>query len=103
VAESDGGEDLLGVAGARGDVSGIGPSAVEPVTPEHLKWAEIIFVMERKHRSKLSRKFRSDVKNQKIVVLGIPDKYRYMDSELVELLERLVPPHLGRAGRSEVR
>jgi predicted protein tyrosine phosphatase len=79
------------------------PSAVEPVTPEHLKWAEIIFVMERKHRSKLSRKFRSDVKNQKIVVSGIPDKYRYMDSELVELLERLVPPHLGRAVRNEVR
>jgi predicted protein tyrosine phosphatase len=81
--------------------AGLDPSAVEPVTPEHLRWAEVIFVMERKHRTKLSRKFRSDLKNQKIVVLGIPDKYRYMDSELVELLERLVPPHLGMVARPE--
>jgi predicted protein tyrosine phosphatase len=81
--------------------AGLDPSAVESVTPAHLQWAEVIFVMERKHRAKLSRKFRSDLKNQKIVVLGIPDKYRYMDSELVELLERLVPPHLGMAARPE--
>jgi predicted protein tyrosine phosphatase len=53
--------------------------------------------MERKHRMKLSRKFRSHLKHQKIVVLGIPDKYRYMDLELVALLERLVPRHLGAA------
>jgi predicted protein tyrosine phosphatase len=74
--------------------AGLDPSAVEPVTPEHLEWAEVIFVMERKHRMKLSRKFRSHLKHQKIVVLGIPDKYRYMDAELVALLEKLVPPHL---------
>ncbi len=79
--------------------AGLDPSAVEPVTPEHLGWADVIFVMERKHRTKLSRKFRSDLKNQKIVVLGIADKYQYMDSELVELLERLIPPHLGMAAR----
>jgi len=51
--------------------------------------------MEQSHRVKLSREFRAHLKNQKIVVLGIPDKYRYMDSELIELLEKLVPPHLG--------
>lgn len=83
--------------------AGLDPSAVEPVTPEHLQWAEVIFVMERKHRTKLSRQFRSDLKNQKIVVLGIPDTYRYMDLELVELLEKLVPPHLGTAGGNGVR
>ena len=77
--------------------AGLDPSAVEPVTPEHLEWAAVIFVMERKHRMKLSRKFRSYLKHQKIVVLGIPDKYRYMDSELVKLLEKLVTPHLGMA------
>jgi predicted protein tyrosine phosphatase len=78
--------------------AGLDPSAVEPVTPEHLEWAEVIFVMERKHRMRLSRKFRAYLKHQKIVVLGIPDKYRYMDRELVGLLEKLVPPHLGMAG-----
>jgi len=53
--------------------------------------------MEKSHLVKLSRDFRAQLKNKKIVVLGILDKYRYMDSELVELLEELVPPHLGMA------
>ena len=75
--------------------AGVDKSAVEPVTPGVLEWADLIFVMEQSHRVKLSREFRAHLKNQKIVVLGIPDKYRYMDPELVELLEKLVPPHLG--------
>ena len=77
--------------------AGLDSSAVEPLTPEHLEWAEVIFVMERKHRAKLSRKFRACLKHQKVVVLGIPDKYRYMDPELVALFEKLVPVHLGMA------
>jgi predicted protein tyrosine phosphatase len=81
--------------------AGLDRSAVEPVTPEHLEWAEVIFVMEKSHRVKLSRKFRAHLKNQKIVVLGIPDRYRYMDPELVALLERLVPPHLGMAVKGQ--
>jgi predicted protein tyrosine phosphatase len=51
--------------------------------------------MEQSHRRKLSKKFRQYLKNQKIVVLGIPDKYEYMDPRLVKLFEKLVPPHLG--------
>ena len=62
-----------------------------------MEWADLIFVMEKSHLVKLSRDFRAQLKNKKIVVLGILDKYRYMDSELVELLEELVPPHLGMA------
>jgi predicted protein tyrosine phosphatase len=79
--------------------AGVDKSAVEPVTPEVLEWADLIFVMERAHKTKLSRKFRASLKSRKIVVLGIPDNYRYMDVELVGLLEKLVPPHLGMAGR----
>ena len=75
--------------------AGLDKSAVEPVTPETLAWAEVIFVMEKSHRAKLSRHFRAFLKDQKVVVLGIPDKYRYMDPLLVALLEKLVPPHLG--------
>jgi hypothetical protein len=100
VAESDGGEDLLGVAGARGDVGGIGPVS-RGVGHAFAVGRSHFCDGAKAHRAKLSRKFRSDLKNQKIVVLGIPDKYRYMDSELVELLERLVPPHLGMAARPE--
>jgi predicted protein tyrosine phosphatase len=75
--------------------AGISADAVEPVTPELLQWADLIFVMEQSQRRKLSKKFRQYLKNQKIVVLGIPDEYEYMDPRLVRLLETLVPPHLG--------
>jgi predicted protein tyrosine phosphatase len=67
----------------------------EPVTPELLASADVIFVIEKSRRNKLLRQFRASVKNQKIVVLGITDDYEYMDPRLVRLFEKLVPPHLG--------
>jgi predicted protein tyrosine phosphatase len=75
--------------------AGTDPKSKEPVTPELLDWAEIIFVMERHHRNKLLKHFRANIRDQKIVVLGITDDYEYMDPRLVRLLEKLVPPHLG--------
>ncbi|HEY6619788.1 MAG TPA: hypothetical protein VIY68_09605 [Steroidobacteraceae bacterium] len=65
------------------------------MTPELLEWAEVIFVMERHHRNKLLKQFRASISNQKIVVLGITDDYKYMDPRLVKLFEKLVPRHLG--------
>jgi predicted protein tyrosine phosphatase len=49
------------------------------VTPELLEWADVIFVMERHHRNKLLKQFRTSMKNQKIVVLDITDDHEYMD------------------------
>jgi predicted protein tyrosine phosphatase len=65
-----------------------------------LEWADIIFVMERVHRNKLSKKFRAYLKNQR-VVLGIADEYEFMDPALVRLFEKLVPPHFGMAGNRQ--
>ena len=75
--------------------AGLDPTCKEPVTPELLGWADLIFVMERHHRNKLLKHFRGSIKNQKIVVLGITDDYEYMGPGLVRLIERLVPTHLG--------
>jgi predicted protein tyrosine phosphatase len=79
--------------------AGLDPVSREPVTPELLEWADVIFVMERAHRNKLAKKFRPHLKNQRIIVLGIPDEYEYMDPRLVRLFEKLVPPHLGMAAK----
>jgi predicted protein tyrosine phosphatase len=79
--------------------AGTDPKCKEPVSPELLSWADIIFVMERGHRNKLLKNFKASIKNQKIVVLGITDDYEYMDVRLVKLFEKLVPPHLGMAGK----
>jgi predicted protein tyrosine phosphatase len=77
---------------SRGDVT---RTARSPVTPELLTWADLIFVMEKSHRNKPLKQFRANIKNQKIVELGITDDYEYMDERLVRLFEALVPQHLG--------
>jgi predicted protein tyrosine phosphatase len=59
-----------------------------------LEWADIIFVMEKRHREKLSRKFGASLKNQRVICLNIPDKYGYMDPSLVQVLNEKVGPHL---------
>ncbi len=75
--------------------AGLDHSAESPVTPELLKWADTIFVMEKSHRNKLAKKFKAHLKKQRVICLNIPDQFEYMDPTLVKLLKTLVPRHLG--------
>lgn len=74
--------------------AGISNDANSPVTPELLEWADIIFVMEQTHRSKLAAQFQRWLKNKRVICLNIPDEYRFMDPKLVEVLRQSVEPHL---------
>ena len=74
--------------------AGLNNDADNPVTPELLGWADIIFVMERTHRAKLSSRFRASMKNKRVICLDIPDDYAFMDPDLIRLLEAKVPRHL---------
>ena len=65
-----------------------------------LEWAEIIFVMEKTHQNKLSKRWRKYLGNKRLVCLNIPDEYEYMEPHLVRLLEAKVSPYLlARGGR----
>ena len=70
-------------------------SAENPVSPEIIEWADLIFVMERRHRNKLSKNFRAHLKNKRMICLDIPDDYEFMDLELIELLKARVSRYLG--------
>lgn len=70
--------------------AGLGNDAGNPVSPELLAWADLIFVMEQAHRNKLSAKFRTCLGGKRIICLDIPDQYGYMDPLLVQLLQRKV-------------
>lgn len=74
--------------------AGIGRDADNPVTPELLQWADLILVMERTHRSKLSAKFSAQLAGKRVVCLEIPDDFDYMEPALVELLKARVPRYL---------
>jgi predicted protein tyrosine phosphatase len=58
-----------------------------PISADLIEWAEIIFVMERVHQQRLTKKFGPLLRDKRLIVLGIPDNYEYMDPELVEILK----------------
>jgi predicted protein tyrosine phosphatase len=70
--------------------AGLGNDASTPVSPELLSWADLVFVMEKAHRNKLSANFRAHLKGKRVICLDIPDEYEYMDPVLVQLLRSKV-------------
>ena len=70
------------------DSAGLNNDALVPLSPEQIQWADLIVVMEKIHRTKLTRKFRKYLAGKHVVVLDIPDNYDYMDPSLVELIQR---------------
>ncbi len=50
--------------------------------------------MEKKHRERLKEKFGSLTDSKEIIILDILDDYKYMDPELIEILETSVSPYL---------
>lgn len=64
------------------------------VTPGLLGWADIIFCMEKKHVRRIKEKYPEIVAVKKIVCLNIADDYSFMDDDLCELLEAVVPENI---------
>jgi predicted protein tyrosine phosphatase len=74
--------------------AGTSPNARRTISEDDLRWADVVMVMENKHRDRIAAAFPRLVERLPIHVLDIPDEYRYMDPELVELLELIVEPLL---------
>lgn len=63
--------------------AGTSSKARHQISHPDLKWADIIFVMESKHRQRLLADFPEAMRFQELHVLDIEDNYHYMDPELV--------------------
>ena len=74
--------------------AGTNNDAETPLTSELVEWADIIFVMEKTHRTKLQSRFRATLKSKRVVCLDIPDNYAFMDPALVALLKSKLAPFL---------
>lgn len=70
--------------------AGVNNDAQIPISVEDIEWADYIFVMEQAHKSKVKKRYKKHLDNQKVVCLGIPDNYDYMDSELIKILKKSV-------------
>ncbi|GAB3780349.1 low molecular weight protein tyrosine phosphatase family protein [Dyella agri] len=85
---------FAGVPGVETDSAGLAPDAEAVVDAAQVDWADLIVAMERRHKAGLAQKFGARLKGKRVVCLDIPDRYGYMQPELVALLERKVGPLL---------
>jgi predicted protein tyrosine phosphatase len=74
--------------------AGTEPGARVRVTAGHLGWADVVFVMEKRHAERLQAKFAAELRGKPVVCLRIPDQYRLQDPRLVALLRERLAPHL---------
>ena len=86
--------------GVETDSAGLSNDAVSVLSPDQIGWADIIFVMEKAHRSKLSKRFKRHLGGKRVICLDIPDDYAFMDPGLVRLLEAKAGPFLRNVSRS---
>jgi len=65
--------------------AGLSPKSNRKISENDLNWADLVFVMESEHRSKIRELYRQ-LELPKIEVLNISDDYEFMNIELVQLL-----------------
>ena len=75
--------------------AGTSKNARHHVSESDLRWSEVIFVMEEKHKSRLLAEHSATLAHKPIHVLDIPDEYEFMSPELVQQLTASVGKILG--------
>lgn len=74
--------------------AGTSAKAKRTVCAKDIAWADMIFVMEHKHKQRLRADFSRLLDHKDVIVLDILDDYQYMDAELVALLKDGIEPYL---------
>lgn len=80
--------------GYRARSAGTEAAARVRVNERHIAWADVIVVMEHRHGRRLREMFGDALAGKVIHCLDVPDDYRYMDPELVELLQLRLAAYL---------
>jgi predicted protein tyrosine phosphatase len=60
-----------------------------------LAWADIVFVMERRHKQLLKERFPQAIASKEIIVMDIEDNYLFGDDELIGILKDKLAGYLG--------
>jgi predicted protein tyrosine phosphatase len=82
------------VPGYTAKSAGTDRGARRRVTAGLLGWADVIFVMESRHRDHLRAKFSEAITGKRVICLRIPDDFTYNDPELIDLLKANLSPYL---------
>lgn len=71
---------------------GTARNAVQTITANDFKWSNVILVMEDKHRKRIIASFPGESRYKPLYVLDIPDDYRFMELDLVNLVSSAADP-----------
>ncbi|OSZ82104.1 protein tyrosine phosphatase [Chitinophagaceae bacterium IBVUCB1] len=82
------------VHGITAKSAGTSPSARIRVNESLIQWADMVFVMEDKHKQILLSQYPLAMQHKQIVVMDIPDEYKYMNKELIEMIQDIVSPYI---------
>lgn len=83
-----------GIPGYEARSAGTQPDARVKVTEGLLGWADVIFLMEKSHLSKVRDKFPDALAGKQVIVLHIPDEYEFMSPDLVDELTGKLSLHI---------
>ena len=78
--------------------AGTEESARIKITPGHLGWADVIVVMEKRHRERIEQKYPEALALKPCVCLFIADDYEFMDPELITALREKMEEHFPPTG-----
>lgn len=73
--------------------AGVRSDANRRVSEADLKWADVVFVMEREHKVWITTRFEG-MEFPPIDVLDIPDEFEVMDPALQEMLKTMLDPEI---------
>jgi predicted protein tyrosine phosphatase len=74
--------------------AGTEPAARIKVTGGHIRWADLIFAMEKCHVARLRDRFGEALAGKPLICLNVPDDFQFMDPDLVGLLKARVGEHI---------
>jgi predicted protein tyrosine phosphatase len=74
--------------------AGTEPGSRQRVTEGLIGWADLIFVMEAKHRDYLRTKFPQAIEDKRVICLRIPDNFTFNDPDLIDILKANLSSYL---------
>jgi predicted protein tyrosine phosphatase len=83
---------FAGAEGLRVRSRGLARTARRRLSDSDLDWADLVLVMDDPLHARLLEHHRTALAATPVHVLDIPDDYRFMDPELVAILQTCVPP-----------
>ena len=69
---------------------GTSPQSRVKINEKLIRWADMIYVMEKHHKEIITQQFRAAIEGKTLKVLFIPDEFKLMDERLIEILKEKI-------------